>query len=387
MSLRIELIDSPSEFAALSQEWNAALSRSDGGSVFLTHQWLSGSWSFLSETRKLRVLVLREGARFAGALPLALETQRWRPYPVRCLVFLTDPITGNVRSDLMVDTDPTEAVSICGAFLRETRTEWDVGIFDAMPAESLLARRYDSFCAAGGLHGPPLEEYWRLHYLPIEGTWEDYMQSHSQHSREHLRRERAKLERLGCITTEFATTHDAVPGAVEIFFALEKKSAKHRRADYTPLDARLSSYFQAQFHRLAAAGLALVATLRLDGAPIASILATRYRGVIHTLNDVYDPQFGKGYPGHYLRGDLLRHAWQHGYRVVDFNGYGSHLQRWRTVPGPHYRAVFYSPSAYGSLLSIFRQRFVPFARSVLPSRWLPSPRPTRPGDRGLEIVT
>lgn len=383
MSLRIELIDTPSEFAAVSEEWNAALSRSGGGSVFLTHQWLSGSWSFLSATRKLRVLVLRDGARFAGALPLALETQRWRPSPVRCLVFLTDPITGSVRSDLMVDTDADEAVSICASFLRETRTEWDVGIFDSMPAESPLVRRYGSFCAAGGLHGQPLEEYLRLHYLPVAGTWEEYMQSHSQHSREHLRRERAKLERLGRVSSEFATTQDAVLEAVKTFFALEKKSAKQGRADYTPLDTRLSSYFHTQFHGLAAAGLALVATLRLDGAPIASILATRYRGVIHTLNDVYDPQSAKGYPGHYLRGDLLRHAWQHGYREVDFNGYGSHLQRWRTVARPHYRAIFYSPSAYGRLQSIFRLRLIPFARRVLPSRWLPSPPPTRPGDRGL----
>ena len=383
MSLRVELIDSFSEFATLSEEWNAALSRSEGRSVFLTHQWLSGSWSFLSATRQLRVLVLRDGARFAGALALALETQHWWPLPMRCLVFLTDPITGCVRSDLMVDTDPGEAVSVCASFLRDIRNEWDVGIFDSIPAESPLARGYARFCV-GGLRGRPLEEYLRLHYLPIEGTWEEYMQSHSQHSREHLRRERTKLERLGYIAAEFATTHDAVMEAVETFFALEKKSAKHDRADYTPLDASLSSYFHAQFHGLAAAGLALVATLRLDGAPIASILATRYRGVIHTLNDVYDSQFAKGYPGHYLRGDLLRHAWQHGYRTVDFNGYGPHLQRWHTVARPHYRAIFYSPSAYGRLQALFRLDMIPFARSVLPSQWLPSPPPSRPGDRGLE---
>lgn len=42
MTLRVELVDSPFGFSALTEEWNAALGRSDGASVFFTHGWLRG---------------------------------------------------------------------------------------------------------------------------------------------------------------------------------------------------------------------------------------------------------------------------------------------------------------------------------------------------------
>lgn len=384
MTLRVELVDSLPGFAALMSEWNAALARSDRASIFLTHEWLSGSWSFLAPGRELRILVVRDGKRFVGALPLALEKQRWRGLPLRCLVFLTDPVTGNVRSDLLVDTDPDHAVSALGGFLHATRREWDMCVLNSMQVDSLLAMRYDTFREAARLHAQPLEEYWRLHYLPVKGDWKDYLQSHTGHLRAHLRRERAKLERLGRVSCEFTEEPGAVLAAVEIFFMLERTSAKHRRGDYTPLDERLKTYLRVQFRGLAGARFALVATLRLDGVPIASILAARYGDAIHTLNDVFDANFAKAYPGHYLRGEIIRYAWQAGYRMVDFNGYGSHLQRWRTIPRSCYRAVFYSSSAYGGFLFACKNRIIPILRRVVPSHWLSPPPLVRPGDRGLE---
>ena len=43
MTLRVELVDSPFGFSALTEEWNAALGRSDGASAFVTHEWLRGA--------------------------------------------------------------------------------------------------------------------------------------------------------------------------------------------------------------------------------------------------------------------------------------------------------------------------------------------------------
>ncbi len=384
MTLNVELVDSLAEFMALAPEWDAALARSPGASVFLTHAWLVGSWSFLAPGRQLHALVLRDGRRLLGALPMALEKQRWRGFTVRTLVFLTDPVTCNVRSDMLVDGDPEQAVEAFGRYLRATRGQWDAAVLDSMSAESPLVAGYDAFCAAGRVLGRPLEEYWRLHNLPVETDWDAYMQQHTAHSREHMRRERAKLARLGGVTSEFSVEPAAVLVGLELFLSLEQRTAKRRKDDYTVLDERLQSYLRAQFRGLANAGFAIVATLRLDGVPVASALLARFQGVIHTLNDVYDAQFEKAYPGHYLRGEIVRYAWQEGYRTVDFNGYGQHLQRWRTHPRSFYRALFYSSSAYGRFLSMCKFMLVPALRRLVPARWQPPIPALRPGDRGLE---
>jgi hypothetical protein len=68
MTPRVDPVDSLPGFATLVSEWNVALARSDGASVFRTHDSLSGSWSFLAPGWKLLILVPQNSARFAGAL-------------------------------------------------------------------------------------------------------------------------------------------------------------------------------------------------------------------------------------------------------------------------------------------------------------------------------
>lgn len=355
------------------QEWDALVKASPASSVFLTYAWLTACWTFLAPGRRLRVLLIRRHGRLVGGLPLAEERTRLRGLPVRKLLLLTDPVTTNVRSDLVAPENSSECLDAVIHYLRSRRSSWDVLHLDSLPATSPLLTSRNFFRMASP------EKYWVLHRLAVTGSWEEYLAGQTTHFCEHYRRERAKLVRLGSVVAEFAESPQAVAAALEIFFRIEAASGKQKRDDYTPLQGPLRQYYYKLFYNLAASGYALIATLTLDGQPIASILAAQLNGIIYTLNDVFDQRFRKQYAGHYLRGEMVRHAWQQGYQAVDFNGYGSHLQRWGTRGQPHYKLIAYSPSLYGGLLALYKQKLVPALRRCFPA---PS-APHKPGDRGV----
>lgn len=355
------------------QEWDALVKASPASSVFLTYAWLTACWTFLAPGRRLRMLLIRRDGRLVGGLPLAEERTRLRGLPVRKLLLLTDPVTTNVRSDLVAPENSAECLDAVIHHLRSRRSSWDVLHLDSLPATSPLLTSRNFFRMASP------EKYWVLHRLAVTGSWEEYLAGQTTHFCEHYRRERAKLVRLGDVDAEFADTPQAVAEAVDVFFRVEAASGKQQRADYTPLQGALKQYYYQLFRNLAAARYALVATLKLNGEPVASILAAQLNGTIYTLNDVFDQRLRKQYAGHYLRGELVRYAWQQGYRAVDFNGYGSHIERWRTQGQPHYRLIAYSPSWYGGLLAVYKRKLVPTLRRYFPA---PVP-PQKPGDRGI----
>lgn len=378
LTLTVEAIHQWQDFPF--QEWDALVQASHRHSVFLTSAWLTAAWSFLAANRQLHILLLRDNQTLVGGLMLAEETEYWRRMPVRKLVLLTDPVTTCVRSDLVVPENEIACAKAIQQYLFDHKQQWDLLHLDSLPASSPLLKVSELQAKAS------IEPYWILHRLEIEGTWESFMANHPQHLRDHLRRERNKLEKLGQLETEFAETPVAINNALNTFFAIEARSGKQDRDDYTRLEGKLKAYYQTLFHNLAQSGHALIATLKLNGLPIASILAARIHQTIYTLNDVFDLQYRKQYAGHYLRGEIIRHSYTQGYLAVDFNGYGAHIQRWRTTGHPQYRLIAYSPSRYGAWLSFYKQKIVPVAHQLLPALFSTTSTPAKSGDRGIEDI-
>ena len=68
--MRIEVLSSPAEFAAVRAQWNRLAGAVSKPSPFQTNEWLLERWSGLGLDG--HVLVGSEGAEFRAALPLAV---------------------------------------------------------------------------------------------------------------------------------------------------------------------------------------------------------------------------------------------------------------------------------------------------------------------------
>ncbi len=379
--MKVERIATADAFRALEPAWNALVARFPGQSVFLRHEWLRNAFAFLlAPDRSHWTLALPDGDGLAGALPLLLCRDRWRFLALRELRFPTDPIALSVRCDLLLDAerDAGAAVEAIGRHLAARKDDWDRCVLDAVPEDSPLLAHLDRLAAAG-LRLRPVEASWGLHRLAVEGDWDGYLKRQTSHLRQHLRREERKLRALGDVETAFLTEPADVAAAVDAFFEIEKTVSKRERGNYTPLTARHRDYYASLFGDLARSKRALAALLRIDGAPAACILGARHDRVMVTLNDVFHPRYAAGYPGHGLRKALVRHAFENGYRLIDFNGHGPHIERWRTRAARFYRIEIFSPSRYGRLLEGYRHRLRPAVRRLLPGK----PAPSDGRDRGL----
>jgi predicted N-acyltransferase len=332
---------------------------------------------------------MRDGALLVGAMALMIEHDRWRGMDLRTLVMISDPSTLNVRSDLLVRPGCEAAVvNALAEHLHDTCSEWDRLRFDSVPESSALRAHWPAFVCRARLLRPVDELRWRLHRVSVQGTWHDYLATHTAHSREHLRREHRKMAALASVVVEFATTVAAVEAGVEAFFEIEPRSGKERRENYSPLTAEVKGYYRVLFHNLAKQGRALVVVARDGDRPIASNLIARLDDRIFTLNELFDEAYRRHYLGHCIRARIVEWAWTAGLSEVDFNGYGEHLERWRTRPADHHRLSAISPSAFGHLFALHRSFFVPWAHRLLPQRCLPAlPPAERPGDRGLSVAS
>ena len=237
----VTVVTSVREFSGLEAPWNALVERDSRHSVFLRHEWLRNAFTYFAPDRDPWTIIVRNGDAMIGALPLMRYADRWRGFPVRTLGFATDPMTLNLRSDLIAaDADAAAAIGRIGSFLADHRGEWDYCILDAVPEDSPLLALANGLLAPG-VRIRSTDLSWVLHCLDVEGDWDSYFNSHSHHSRKRLRRDARKLEKLGEIQTEFFGRPDDVERAVEIFFQIEQVVSKRSRYNYTPLDDELSS--------------------------------------------------------------------------------------------------------------------------------------------------
>ncbi len=380
--LNVEVIDDIDAFEPLEKEWNALLDRYLHGNVFLKHQWLVNYWKAFGTGCKLKVILVREGERLVGAVPLILQTICWKKLPIRLLSFMTDPLSANVRSDFILPEEGEETVKALTAYLYETRLEWDVCILNAVSEESTLLSLYPRTFGASPLRALEPELYWVLHYLKVEGTWGDYLKVLPKGSRYDFLRGERILKLLGSPDINLSNDPEEVAEELENFFNLEARSLKQKKKDYTPLNDRTHTYYRTLFRALALMQSALVAVLRVNGNPTAAVVAVRYNQVLYILNTVFNPDFKAGNPGHVLWGNLIKHAREQGYKEVDFNGYGQHIQRWKTIGRQCYRISIFSPTVYGRFLYSTKHVLLPFIGRFMPG--FLRKEVSRRGDRGID---
>ena len=83
----IEEINDPVRLADLRPLWNHLLGETPGATFFQSCDWLECYWRHYGPGQRLRVLVVRDGQRPLGILPLVVRTERTRVGSVRVLTY------------------------------------------------------------------------------------------------------------------------------------------------------------------------------------------------------------------------------------------------------------------------------------------------------------
>lgn len=314
--IRVRLVESPLEMAALSASWEALQAGAVITSVFETFDWQHLWWQSYGRGHALRVMVATAGDAVVGILPVYVHTVSMLRYPVRLLRFVGtggDTSPDDLGPILAVGGEVEAARALAEAVLR--LPGWDVLLLADMnpscpftSAIAAVARDAQLRTLTGRSE--------RIAYVDLAPTWDAYTQALSSHRRKRIRYIRKNFGRGQ--PTRFFVWDD--PATLEKGFDSLVR-LHHKRWNRIGQRHAFSSPEYLAFHRavmdacLARDRLRLYC-LELSGQIVAAQYCYKFRNAVYVMQTGFDPDFSDA--GQVLLSHMVEHAIGEGHKVLDF---------------------------------------------------------------------
>ncbi len=344
--MNIEIIHSTDRFADLYERWNELLASSSSNCVFLTHEWLMTWWKHLREGRRLSIVVVQEGTRIIGIMPLCLRQAQYLRMTPRLLEFIGGGVIGSDYLDAIARRG-CEAL-VAEALGEESRQRARVLHLAQLKKEGSFVETVAPILERSG---------WKAStsavnvcpYIALAGhTWESFLATLGSSHRYNFNRRLRNLHREFHVELKCIRSVEDSERALDTVIDLHRKRWGTSEAFQTP-DVIA---FHREFVRLAAArGWLRVFILSLDGTPAAAIYGLRYESVFYFYQSGFDPLYARNSLGLVTMGLSIQSAIEEGVSEYDLlhgdEEYKFHwarktrgLSRLEIYP-PHYRGDIY----------------------------------------------
>jgi CelD/BcsL family acetyltransferase involved in cellulose biosynthesis len=335
--------------------WDALAGRT-GADPFARPGWVR-AWHAAFGGGALAPVVAGEPAAPAGVLPMVARLGVWR-----------SPTNDHTPAFTPLAEDDAALGRLAGALVARRPAAASLAYLDAdAPA---LARLRDAAAAAGYA-----TRVRPIHRSPVVhlGDPERWEAGRPRRRLADLRRRRRRLAERGQVTV--AVAREAA--ALEDVIALERLGWKGARGTSIAGDQRLRGFYRAVAAWSADRGILRIATLRLDGRPLAALLGLQDAGVLHLLKGGYDPAFAEASPGQLLLQDVLAGAVGDGLARVELHGDAEPYKSvWTEAARSRVALEIFAPTPAGPLARAAAEHARPVARRALALRH-PPPRRTR----------
>jgi CelD/BcsL family acetyltransferase involved in cellulose biosynthesis len=315
--ITVEEISSVEGLEGLRDAWEEAQARSVPDNVFVTFDWALAWWRHFGAGRRLRVLVLRDGARAPAILPL-WEGPLWRRWtPFRKIQLLGTGLSD--RLDLLLSEDPSESVERALRHLLARPMRWDVLDLreipegsPAVPAIRTASTRLGLECEVSVDSESP--------YLAIESDWETFFTTRfGRRWRKTLRHNARQLEaECGPVLTTFK----AAPDGSQL---LSRLAAMPQDVQYHGTDRRSifgsgpkRAFFEEIAQRFSRRGWLRLGVLELAGKVAAFRFAFQYAGKYFDYFTGFHRDYAKVSAGTVLLTQVIEDCFRSGLTEVDF---------------------------------------------------------------------
>lgn len=345
------------------REWAELLAVTPGATFFQSLEWLEVYWRHFGARQRLRVLLVFEGDRLTGIVPLVVRRFKTRFGTCRALTFPLDD-WGSFYGP--IGADPSVLLAAALEHVRRTRRDWDVIDLRWMPPELRPSLPEPSFVGCG--------RWEQAGWIELTGSWDDYLAARPSQLRRTIRRcERRVGSKESVVHVRYrpqGEPHGDSDPRWDLYDACEdiaRRSWQGSSADGTTLSHESVRQYLRETHAAAArVGGVDLNLLLLDGEPAAFSYNYHCRGRLYVLRLGYDPRFSDLGVGTVLTSRLLRDSFERGDTLIDY-GPGSldYKQSWLTSLEPMHRCLHYAAdSPQAQLLKLgrsvyrwYRERF------------------------------
>ena len=353
----VEEVSSGEGLERLREAWEEAQARSAADNVFATFDWALAWWRHFGAGRRLRVLVLRDGAHPSAILPL-WEGPLWRRFaPFRKIQLLGTGLSD--RLDLLFSGVPVETAERALRHLLVPPVRWDVLDLRETPEDSPAVQAVLTAAARLGLDCEVLPDS-ECPYLPIECDWETFFET--RFGRRWRKTLRHNARRLETECRPVFTTLEAIPEGSSL---LSRLVAMPQEGQYQGTE-RLSifgsgpkrAFFEEIARGFAGRGWLRARLVEIGGEVAAFRFGFQYAGKYFDYFTGFHRDYAKVSPGAVLLARTIEDCFRNGVREVDFlRGAEPWKSVWTDRWRRHRRVRVYRPGLRRSVLRfLFRKK-------------------------------
>jgi CelD/BcsL family acetyltransferase involved in cellulose biosynthesis len=317
-SVTLDVVTGYSAFVALEGEWNDTVERARIPHPFLRHEWVRTWWdAFSTPACRLYIQVVRVDGRIAAIAPLMRDAAPMYGIPARRVRFIHNDHTP--RTDVIVADHADTSYQAIWRALREDREPWDVLLLNQLERDSRTATTFDQFAATEGLRTGT----WKSSdspYLPLTGSFDDYLNRLPAKFRSNLRNRLSRLMKTGAVSFEVLTDRQSIEAAAEEAWRLESSGWKRDAGTAIACDPAVRRFYTTLIERGANAGWLQLLFLKVGDRRIATSYGACFDQRLFLFKTGYDPEFATGAPFKILTSFAIQDACTRGLREVDFLG-------------------------------------------------------------------
>lgn len=307
--MHIEVRRDTRSLEELEAPWRELWSQTTSPVIFLHPLWARSWWSHYGQTMELYVvLVWEEGGRLAGLAPLCRSKRDPGALGWIGGTELSDTLDFLIRSGL--------EAQVMAAFERALLGLLDsVGELDlhCVPEGSSTLEEVNDMLGSGWDVRIDLEE--SSPWVPLPGSWEQFLQRLSGHHRHEIRRKMGKAQRDLEAQFRVVEPGDGWSQAMENFFRLHRLSQPQKAAF---MDERREAFFGEVAELFQKEAMVRLSELRIQEGPIASALSFVHGRTWALYNSGFDPRYRHYSPGIVHVAHTIQRAIAEGLSVYDF---------------------------------------------------------------------
>lgn len=293
--LTIRQISTTEEFAAIKEDWNYLLNKSNAATIFLTWEWAFSWWeAFSNSDIHLYILLVMEDKKIIAIAPLFI-TKRvfFKLLRINEINFLGTKVANGEYLDFIIDSnyDNNKILTLIFNYLDKNTQHWDRFRLDDIPEKS-PSLHCAATIAKDRKYWFTIKEKSICPFVVLPESWNTMKSSLSKKMRKNLEYQHRRLQdRLGVTFSPYNKT--TIETDVNSFFALHKKLWNSRGQSGSLTDQKKQKFYHAIAVRFSKKNWLKLWFLKAEDIPIAALFGFQYQKKFYYLQSGYDPLWSK----------------------------------------------------------------------------------------------
>ncbi len=303
--MKIEVIDTYSDFLLLEGIWNRLLAESQSEHACLTFEWFKAWWPAFGTRRQLFILLVKnESEQIRAIAPLMLYRDTYFGLPVKKLSFIYNDTSS--RMDFIISEGREQILGLILDFIKERKKMWDIAEFKNIAQDSpnfeillsTLQRQCKLFLKKKSLIS---------FYIPFDTDWKSYLSERSKRFRKNVNYFTNKVRKTKEAKIE---KHENSPVSNEILKIICDVSRRSWKARYNREMAHTPAqrvFFELLNQAAGKNGWQDLWLFTLNDKAIAFEYILRYKDKVYPLRSDFDERYRSMAVGTQLNFHIIRH--------------------------------------------------------------------------------